>query len=134
VLQAATHPARLHLIIWYGLVSAVSPQRLTCTCSAPVPRRCLRVSDALMAAASIQFLLVFFGVRFLTVLAASGFGDERLHVLYVVRSHLTTESTGSALKRSVLVWLIQTEGAAKTLTLFLEAEYRSACARRLDMP
>jgi hypothetical protein len=127
--QAATHPARLHLIFWSGLVSAISSQRLTCTCSTPAPRRCLRVPDALMAAASTQFLLVFFGVRFLTVLAASGFGDERLHVLYVVRSHLTTESTGGALKRSVLVWLIQTEGAAKSSIFVLIAEYRYSCAR-----
>ena len=39
-----------------------------------------------------------------------------------------TEGIGSALKRSMLVSLIPTEGAAKTLILFLQAEYRQACA------
>jgi hypothetical protein len=39
-----------------------------------------------------------------------------------------TEGIGSALTHSMLVSLIPTEGAAKTLILFLQAEYRQACA------
>ena len=40
-----------------------------------------------------------------------------------------TEGIGSALRRSVLVSLIQTEGAAKSSFFVLTAEYRYSCAR-----
>ena len=63
---------------------------------------------------SKQFLLVFPGFRFLEAVAASGFGDVKLHVPHVMRSQFTTDGTGSVLTHSMLVLLIQTEGAATT--------------------